>query len=201
MRDGVMDRVPIGRSGIAAAWGSGLSVVRGRGAGRGWMNSDGISWDWPAIVAGFSAYARKGIAMSRLRNRMIQDRKLAGLVEGTPNDMPISKERNGLELAEYSNDIHKVKPRKDLRKIEYCGCDQTSARAPRASLAASTVEAIAGTAPRRPAGDKRLEARSRSYQPNAPDWRRTSSLARWAGVCGYRWLCIDAIARNRPRLG
>ena len=46
------------------------------------MSSDRIPWDWPAIVAGFSAYARKGIAMSRLRIRMIQDMKLAGLVEG-----------------------------------------------------------------------------------------------------------------------
>ena len=47
------------------------------------MSSDRIPWDWPAIVAGFSTYARKGIAMSRLRIRMIQDMKLAGLVEGT----------------------------------------------------------------------------------------------------------------------
>ena len=47
------------------------------------MNSDRIPWDCPAIVAGFSSYARKGIAMSRLRKRMIQDMRLAGLVEGT----------------------------------------------------------------------------------------------------------------------
>ena len=48
-----------------------------------WVNSDRIPWDCPAIVAGFSSYARKGITMSELRNRMIQDMQLAGLVEGT----------------------------------------------------------------------------------------------------------------------
>jgi hypothetical protein len=53
---------------------------RPRGA---WVNSDRIPWDWPAIVAGFSSYTRKGIAMSKLRKRMIQDMRLAGLVEGT----------------------------------------------------------------------------------------------------------------------
>ena len=74
---------PIGRSGFAAGWGSGLSGVRGSSAGRGWVNSDRIPWDCPAIVAGFSSYARKGIAMSKLRKRMIQDMRLAGLVEGT----------------------------------------------------------------------------------------------------------------------
>jgi hypothetical protein len=50
------------------------------------MNSDRIPFYWPAIVAGFSSYARKGIAMSRLRNRMIQDMQLAGLVEGTKRE-------------------------------------------------------------------------------------------------------------------
>ena len=49
------------------------------------MNSDRIPWDWPAFVAGFSSYARKGIAMSSLRNRLIRDMQLAGLVEGTQN--------------------------------------------------------------------------------------------------------------------
>jgi hypothetical protein len=72
---------PIGRSGFAASWGSGLSGVRGPREGS--VNSDRIPWNWPAIVAGFSSYARKGIAMSKLRKRMIQDMRLAGFVEGT----------------------------------------------------------------------------------------------------------------------
>ena len=58
-------------------------MVRGSRAGHGWVNSDRIPWDCPAIVAGFPSYARKGIAMSRLRKHMIQDMQLAGLVEGT----------------------------------------------------------------------------------------------------------------------
>jgi hypothetical protein len=49
------------------------------------VNSDRIPWDCPSIVAGFSSYTRKGIAMSKLRKRMIQDMRLAGLVEGTQN--------------------------------------------------------------------------------------------------------------------
>jgi hypothetical protein len=77
--------MPIGRSGFAAGWGSGLRKVRGSRAGHGWVNSDRVPWDCPAIVAGFSSYARKGIAMSKLRKRMIQDMRLAGLVEGTQN--------------------------------------------------------------------------------------------------------------------
>jgi Phage integrase, N-terminal SAM-like domain len=47
------------------------------------VNSDRIPWDCPSIVAGFSSYTRKGIAMSKLRKRMIQDMRLAGFVEGT----------------------------------------------------------------------------------------------------------------------
>jgi Phage integrase, N-terminal SAM-like domain len=38
---------------------------------------------WPAISAGFSSHLRKGIAMSKLSNRMTLDMRLAGLVEGT----------------------------------------------------------------------------------------------------------------------
>jgi Phage integrase, N-terminal SAM-like domain len=34
-------------------------------------------------VAGFSSDTREGIAMTKLRKRMIQDMRLAGLVEGT----------------------------------------------------------------------------------------------------------------------
>ena len=60
-------------------------MARGAGADRGWVNLDRIPWDCPAIVAGFSFYTRKGIAMSKLRKRMIQDMRLAGLVEGTQN--------------------------------------------------------------------------------------------------------------------
>jgi hypothetical protein len=36
-----------------------------------------------AVVAGFPRTPRKGITMSELRNRMIQDLKLAGLAEGS----------------------------------------------------------------------------------------------------------------------
>ena len=50
------------------------------------MNADRIPWDFPAIVAGFSSYARKGITMSRLRNRMIRAMQLGGLVEGTQRE-------------------------------------------------------------------------------------------------------------------
>jgi hypothetical protein len=39
--------------------------------------------DCAAIGAGLTSYARKGIAMSRVRKRMIQDMRLAGLVEGS----------------------------------------------------------------------------------------------------------------------
>ena len=39
--------------------------------------------DWPAISAGFSSHSRKGIAMSKLSNRMTLDMRLAGLVQGT----------------------------------------------------------------------------------------------------------------------
>ena len=77
----------IERSGFAAAWGSGLRGVRGRGAGRGWMNSDGIPWDWPAIVAGFSAYARKAIAIYRSFSRAEADpmiRPSRAIAMGTP---------------------------------------------------------------------------------------------------------------------
>jgi hypothetical protein len=62
---------------------SGLREVRGPTAAQGCVNSDRIPWDCPSIVAGFSSSTRKGIAMSRLRKRMIQDMRLAGLVEGT----------------------------------------------------------------------------------------------------------------------
>ena len=83
MRCGDGRRVPIGRSGFAAGWGSGLRGLRAPSTARACVNAARIPWNRPAIVAGFSSYARKGIAMSRLRNRMIQDMKLAGLVEGT----------------------------------------------------------------------------------------------------------------------
>jgi Phage integrase, N-terminal SAM-like domain len=50
------------------------------------VNSDRISWDCPSIVAGFSSFTRKAIAMSKLRKRMIQDMRLAGFVEGTQRE-------------------------------------------------------------------------------------------------------------------
>jgi Phage integrase, N-terminal SAM-like domain len=50
------------------------------------MHSDRIPWYCPSIVAGFSSYTRKGIAMSKLRKRMIQDMRLAGFVDGTQRD-------------------------------------------------------------------------------------------------------------------
>jgi hypothetical protein len=50
------------------------------------VNSHRIPWDCPSIVAGFSSYTRKGIAMSKLRKRMIQDMRLAGFVEGTQRE-------------------------------------------------------------------------------------------------------------------
>ena len=40
---------------------------------------------FPAIVAGVPSDARKGIAMSKFRDRMIRDMRLAGLVGGTWN--------------------------------------------------------------------------------------------------------------------
>jgi hypothetical protein len=36
-------------------------------------------------VAGLLSYPRKGIAISKLSDRMIRDMQLAGLVEGTQN--------------------------------------------------------------------------------------------------------------------
>ncbi len=41
------------------------------------------SLGFPAIVAEVPSFALKGIAMSKLRNRMIRDMQLAGLVEAT----------------------------------------------------------------------------------------------------------------------
>src|SRR3984885_842036 len=65
--------------------GGAASVAHGARAGQGLVNSDRIPWDCPSIVARFSSSTRKGIAMSKLSKRMIQDMRLAGLVEGTQN--------------------------------------------------------------------------------------------------------------------
>lgn len=64
------------------------SVDRGRAASKGGVRPDVPARDtfgFPADVAGVHStlHSRKGITMSELKNRMIQDLKLAGLVEGT----------------------------------------------------------------------------------------------------------------------
>ena len=74
---------PIGRSGFAAEW-----RERSERVSRAWVSSTlghvcSDTLEYPATVAGVSFYSRKGIAMSKLRNRMIRDMELAGLVEPT----------------------------------------------------------------------------------------------------------------------
>jgi Phage integrase, N-terminal SAM-like domain len=64
--------------------GSGLGGLCGLGEARRRKDSGVIPWDfrplWPEF---FGPQARKGITMSELRNRMIRDMQLAGLVEGS----------------------------------------------------------------------------------------------------------------------
>jgi Phage integrase, N-terminal SAM-like domain len=75
--------VPIGRSGFAAGWRerSSWDVRAGTNASLARVLCDTLGM--PAVVAGVASFTRKGIAMSKLRNRMIQDMKLAGLCEST----------------------------------------------------------------------------------------------------------------------
>ena len=52
--------------------------------GRLWSDSGVIRWGlWPLRPEFFGPHSRKGITMSELRDRMIRDMQLAGLVEGT----------------------------------------------------------------------------------------------------------------------
>src|SRR5208337_3625114 len=74
----------IGRSGFAAGWGERAGWLR-RMEGIWPSNESGvIPWDFrPLWLEIFGPHARKGITMSELKNRLIQDMQLAGLVEGT----------------------------------------------------------------------------------------------------------------------
>src|SRR5271157_3046185 len=74
----------VGRSGFAAGWGERAGWLR-RMEGIWPSNESGvISWDFrPLWLEIFGPHARKGITMSELKNRLIQDMQLAGLVEGT----------------------------------------------------------------------------------------------------------------------
>src|SRR5271166_5050204 len=73
-----------GRSGFAAGWGERAGWVVRTGGGPTSKDSGVIPWDfrplWPEF---FGPQARKGITMSELRNGMIRDMQLAGLVEGS----------------------------------------------------------------------------------------------------------------------
>ena len=64
--------------------GSGLGGLCGLGGGWPSRDSGVIPWDFrPLWLEFFGPQPRKGITMSELRNRMIRDMQLAGLVEGT----------------------------------------------------------------------------------------------------------------------
>ncbi len=79
-----MLRFWVGRSGFAAGWGERSEWVCGLGGDRSLKDSGVIPWDFrPLWLEFLGPLARKGITMSELRNRMIQDMQLAGLVEGT----------------------------------------------------------------------------------------------------------------------
>ena len=148
------------------------SVGRGRAASRGVPRPEVLARDtfgFPADVAGVHStlHPRKGVTMSELRNRMIQDLKLAGLVEGTseaylravrqlaayymipPDSLPNGRSRTTSSMCETTWALPRVPSRRCLLTASSSSTSIRSATSGRCSLKKSS-QATPETVARRP---------------------------------------------------